>query len=1140
MALTAKQFIEGIYVAYFGRAGDPAGVGYWLNLYNQGQFDFAGIAENFAQQEEATDAYAYFNAYFNYPGYEISDSMREAFVTEVYQNLFNRAPDADGLAYWLDVLESGASSPGAFIAQIINAAYEGREGASADDWNNLWAKIQVAEYYTDQVVETGADWSAAENLDDAQAAIAGITASSDLEAAFDAVDSLISGTVNVGQTFTLTTSVDNITGTGGNDTIIAGEGTAGGVHTLGSSDVINGGAGTDTIEIRLADGQTVVPNMQAVERMVVQAVGTNATADEIVNMINVKGVTEIVNRNSTNPVTITNLQEKAKLVVEGGNGNWSTRVAADTAAARTGDLAIELKGGGINNLTVNQTGVDAGGVAGNPTATITATGTNTIQTLELGNTITTLTIGGTGSLKVTNNTGVMDEATLTKIDASGNEGGVTVSTNQAATGLTFLGGKGGDQITFAAGTLSAADSVDGGAGTDRIIATQADLMAAAAKISNVEIVRVSDVLTGVVGGDNAANLDASKFAGATTFELAAGYAAAGARIDNLNAQQQRVDILAQAAPGAGLQIDDGGTAATNDQFTVAVGQTGVNAAANAAVNFASGTIEVINVISNGDANAAGGNALNIIGGTANIHTLNISGAEALTLTTTGGVVQTIDAQQSSGGVDVTGVVLGGATTFKMGSGADRVQGSNKADTIQMGAGADTVLGSQGADTITLGDGADTVVYSNLNQSSNTATDVITDFVSGTDVLDLSALGVTAYAGSKASFALAQGALPGGGTVAAVFQADENRLWVDMDGNGTLDANDFRVVMQGVSSLAATSVITGAGALSLNLTSAPNDNLVGGPLNDTITGATSGDLVATDTVDGGAGTNTLTVTGNATATNDNNLKNVQVVNWDSDAAGATQLKLAGQTEAFTINVTWAGADNDTLIAGDGNDTIVVAAAGAWTTSDVIDGGGGTDTLKVGAAPAAALADVDLTNVENIVLTAAIDTTNLTKSQSENLNITGSTGNDTISAGNGVDIINIGNGGTDQIDFSTAAAQAVSIANSAQSSIGMGSVDQIIGAGVNDLLKVTASDLLAVTFVSNGGTFAPADDAVVVVRGSVSGGFFTSSATGSDTMIIWDADTANGTIDGRGVVLVGVVVNGVTLNDGADTITISSVV
>ena len=88
---TPAELIGQLYVGYFGRAADPDGLNYWIGQLNAGM-SLQAIANSFAVQPEATALYSYLAA----P--EVGDPA--AFVTAIYQDLFNRGPDAGGLAYW--------------------------------------------------------------------------------------------------------------------------------------------------------------------------------------------------------------------------------------------------------------------------------------------------------------------------------------------------------------------------------------------------------------------------------------------------------------------------------------------------------------------------------------------------------------------------------------------------------------------------------------------------------------------------------------------------------------------------------------------------------------------------------------------------------------------------------------------------------------------------------------------------------------------------------------------------------------------------------------------------------------------------------------------------------------------------------
>ena len=76
----------------------------------------------------------------------------------------------------------------------------------------------------------------------------------------------------------------------------------------------------------------------------------------------------------------------------------------------------------------------------------------------------------------------------------------------------------------------------------------------------------------------------------------------------------------------------------------------------------------------------------------------------------------------------------GADIINGGAGADIINGGAGADIINGGAGADIINGGAGVDTLTGGGGVDTFAFGAMPGD-----DAITDFVSGTDMVDLSAL-----------------------------------------------------------------------------------------------------------------------------------------------------------------------------------------------------------------------------------------------------------------------------------------------------------------------------------------------------------------------------------------------------------------
>ncbi|WP_258769669.1 VCBS domain-containing protein [Bradyrhizobium arachidis] len=96
---------------------------------------------------------------------------------------------------------------------------------------------------------------------------------------------------------------------------------------------------------------------------------------------------------------------------------------------------------------------------------------------------------------------------------------------------------------------------------------------------------------------------------------------------------------------------------------------------------------------------------------------------------------------------------GKADTLYSGSGNDTIKGNDGNDTIYGGSGNDTINGNNGSDTITGGFGADQLTGSNGNDrfvylfvadSHAGQFDTITDFASGADKIDLTALGALGF------------------------------------------------------------------------------------------------------------------------------------------------------------------------------------------------------------------------------------------------------------------------------------------------------------------------------------------------------------------------------------------------------------
>ncbi|MDD2266041.1 DUF4214 domain-containing protein [Sulfuricurvum sp.] len=129
MAITNQSVAE-LYVATFNRAPDAAGLYYWV--YQSGLPTLEDIAQSFFDQSETQAIYT--------PSMSVSEK-----ITLAYQNLFNRSPDSDGLAYWVQQLTTHTISQSNMLIALINGAHA--PTGSTLDANILDNKTAVGLYY---------------------------------------------------------------------------------------------------------------------------------------------------------------------------------------------------------------------------------------------------------------------------------------------------------------------------------------------------------------------------------------------------------------------------------------------------------------------------------------------------------------------------------------------------------------------------------------------------------------------------------------------------------------------------------------------------------------------------------------------------------------------------------------------------------------------------------------------------------------------------------------------------------------------------------------------------------------------------------------------------------------------------------
>jgi len=766
--------------------------------------------------------------------------------------------------------------------------------------------------------------------------------------------------------------------------------TATGLQTLTATDKLDGGAGDDILIGTLNSSVTPqsITNIETVQVGVV----TNASTLDLTNATGVKNVTIA---GSTAAATVAGLS-KATNVTLRDSAQAHTVVFNDVSGSSDGATinianvtgAPVLTIANVETLTYNSTGATA-----NSVGSTTAAGANSLTgatklnitgatAINVGTLTAVKTVDGSAHAP-TDNVGItasLSASSVTVLGGAGNDS-ITVSSTGNDSVST---GAGNDSITFStAGGLSLADTIDGGAGTDTLRATAADLTGisgtapATYNITNIETLSVSNTFAGTL------------------------------RAPNISTAASRVNLapITDANVGTGTIVGPAGA------FTVGLGggTSGVTyTAANAILTggltvTATGTATTDSLTLNNSAvtSTAGGSALNVfnnqaiaingyetvalstgtVGGTANtINTLTVTpdlgGTAAVTITganglTFAGVVtaNSLDASAVAGAVSMA-AVANTATTVIGGIGSDTLRGNAAlSNSVSGGAGDDVIVGGAGNDTLSGGDGVDTITAGAGNDSISggagndvivmagnlTSADTI-DGGDGVDTLTIStALGTT---GAPNFTSIEVLGLSGANNIAQDMNAFSGSgiTTVLIDGTGdslTNAASNLTTLL--VSNNASTGTLSFArlinttnDSVTINFAGGGNTTLANGTSFAGEENITMGRYGSTS----GAG-NTVTFT-TPTLTAMQKLTLGGEFNYAIGSNGATRLATLDASNATgTVNVdasastvnftaTVSGAAAVTLTGGSGNDVLT-----GTSFADSLTGGDGADSVTAGA-------------------------------------------------------------------------------------------------------------------------------------------------------------------------------------------------
>ena len=535
--------IQQLYVAYFGRPAETAGLAQWQGYLQthtiaEAASAFAGSLEYQTQYPASLTPYARVNA--------------------IYHNLFNRAALPLELHDWGQTLIDGTYSIDQIVRIVANGARDTVGGAP--DLTTLTEKIAAATTFTNALDTTEKILSySGGNVADARAFITSVVdhateLAATTPAALAATILAIENAYNIGgQTFILTGGADTIPGlvsilgttsNVGNDVIRATE------LTLTSNDILDGGDGTDTLKLHAQTATATYAAFQMKNVETVQVTSDNGFTQTL-DMSGSTGVTTFETLNSLSDViwkyvtkvdginlNVTNITNNSNVRLFGQatavSGPTTVNVHLNSNAnANVG--TIEL--GWINNFgvttdkeieTVNVTvagnnhvvgtllsdittlNVYDGDITGHHDLTIITALNKTVRTVDAG------TFTGSLDINLTGNTATTGANALHVTTGSGNDvldlfddgsprdvvGGTVTGDATIRTGdgndTVYLGlgndtvdlGKGDDSLTIHQHGLTVLDTITGGEGHDTIHFVDADTyvhLTESLKVSEVEV-----------------------------------------------------------------------------------------------------------------------------------------------------------------------------------------------------------------------------------------------------------------------------------------------------------------------------------------------------------------------------------------------------------------------------------------------------------------------------------------------------------------------------------------------------------------------------------------------------------------------------------------------------------------------------
>jgi len=146
------NLVQQMYVAYYGRPGDPGGINFWAEKFDSST-NLDAVLDSFGNSQEYSDNFGSLD--------------NETLVNGLFQQMYNRDVDAGGLSFYVGRLESGEAT----LASIAKQIADGSQDSDLDALNN---KISVANSFTEQLEADDLSYSNAD-IANAQAILVSVS-----------------------------------------------------------------------------------------------------------------------------------------------------------------------------------------------------------------------------------------------------------------------------------------------------------------------------------------------------------------------------------------------------------------------------------------------------------------------------------------------------------------------------------------------------------------------------------------------------------------------------------------------------------------------------------------------------------------------------------------------------------------------------------------------------------------------------------------------------------------------------------------------------------------------------------------------------------------------------------------------------